>query len=433
MQKLTKDNSFKIREIGYFSFFAAIFFLPTAPPISIVLLLIASFSTCLKRKINFFQDKWNYPFFAAGFFMIISCIFNSIFSKHNLLIEYKRDLSWLGLSNWLPFFYFFSPFSTYLESKRLRKLSAKILICGTMPVLFSCINQYWFKIYGPFETLNGLIVWFQRPMETIGITGLFSNPNYLATWLLAIWPLCIASIIESSKKFIKLFICLLITSLLIYFLFLTYSRNSFLGMLISLPFLFGIKKLLLLIFLLILIFTPLYFLNNFFGILDLNFIFSSLEIQNLIYKFSNVKSRIFLGISRIQIWSEALKIIARYPILGIGVGAFTTFFLMSSSIEITHPHNLFFDVAINYGLPAAILIFINFIIILIKSYKKIINSQDSNNIYDLSWFTSCLLIFILQISDITYFDVKISTLFWILFSGLKAYIENPKEYIKENF
>ena len=425
MPIITKDNSFKIKKIGYFSFFSGLLLLPTASSISIILFFIASTSACFTRKIKFFQDKWNFPFFAAGILMIISATVNTIFLKENILFGYRKDLSWLGLTNWLPFFWCFSPLSTYLENKKLRVTFAKVLICGTIPVLASCIAQYWFEIYGPFKILNGFVTWFQRPIEPMGgVTGLFNNPNYLASWLIAIWPFCVACIFESSRKFYKLFLCLIISFLVLYFLFITYSRNAFLGFFISLPILFGIKKILIFSILLILFCISINVLNNYFEVFELNNILKNSALENLFYKFSNLKIRAALGITRIQIWLESIKIILSRPILGLGVGAFAI--ILGDSIKINHTHNLFLQISINYGIPAAILIFSNLINILYTSVKKLTAKSRSNEIFDLALITSCLLIFIFQFSDITYFDAKISILFWILFAGLKSYILNSE-------
>ena len=71
----------------------------------------------------------------------------------------------MGIFNWIPLFISFWGFQAYLQNKSQRELFAKYLIAGSIPVLISCILQYWFNIYGPFETLNGLIVWFQKPIN----------------------------------------------------------------------------------------------------------------------------------------------------------------------------------------------------------------------------------------------------------------------------
>ena len=75
------------------------------------------------------------------------------------------------------------------------------MLAGTLPVIITGIGQSFFNWYGPIETLNGLIVWYQRPIEGItGMTGLFNNPNYTGLWLNLILPFCLAETINSRSN-----------------------------------------------------------------------------------------------------------------------------------------------------------------------------------------------------------------------------------------
>ena len=64
------------------------------------------------------------------------------------------------------------------------------------------ILQKFFNIYGPFETLFGSIVWFQKPLFTnnLGVSGLFSNANYTGSWLILILPFSFLLVNYSKKK-----------------------------------------------------------------------------------------------------------------------------------------------------------------------------------------------------------------------------------------
>ena len=107
------------------------------------------------------------------------------FLRYEKYIDLGLDpkLSLLGLVNWLPFFLCFWGFQKYLNSSKKRLITSKILICGSIPVIFSGILQL-LNINGPFELFNGLIVWFQKPIHGAGgYSGLFSNPNYAGAWL----------------------------------------------------------------------------------------------------------------------------------------------------------------------------------------------------------------------------------------------------------
>ena len=73
---------------------------------------------------------------------------------------------------------------------------------NNLPLLFSCFLQKSLAIYGPFSTLNGLVIWFQRaPGETtLSTTGLFSNPNYTGFSLSIIIPFLLYNIIQNKDK-----------------------------------------------------------------------------------------------------------------------------------------------------------------------------------------------------------------------------------------
>ena len=78
------------------------------------------------------------------------------------------SLSLVGLANWLPFFW--RGFNTL--TTKTKKKSRTILISGSFPVILTGFGQYFFNWNGPLDLFNGLIVWYQKPIEiTGGLTG----------------------------------------------------------------------------------------------------------------------------------------------------------------------------------------------------------------------------------------------------------------------
>ena len=172
--KLIKE--FNIKNFNFFCFLAGIFFLASAVGISIILLLVSVIVSFLKPD-KFLKDKWNYPLLLSGILMVISTSVH--FQRYEKYIDLGLDpkLSLLGLVNWLPFFLCFWGFQNYLNSPQKRLITSKLLISGSIPVIFSGILQL-FNINGPFELFYGLVVWFQKPINDIGsLAGLFNNPN----------------------------------------------------------------------------------------------------------------------------------------------------------------------------------------------------------------------------------------------------------------
>ena len=95
--------------------------------------------------------------------MIINCLLISIKSGESIN-NLHPSLAWIGLLNWLPFFWIFWSFQTYLKNNLLRIQAARLFIIGSLPVLFSGFTQYFLKWYGPYELFNRLIIWYQRPL-----------------------------------------------------------------------------------------------------------------------------------------------------------------------------------------------------------------------------------------------------------------------------
>ena len=126
------------------------------------------------------------------------------FRDNYLSYDPNSSLSWIGLANWIPFFWCYWGFKPLLNNSEKRKKSSLILLSGTFPVFITGLGQSFFNWDGPFEIFNGLIVWYQRPLEGItGLTGLFNNPNYAGSWLNVIWPFCIAALLDKTKSIIS--------------------------------------------------------------------------------------------------------------------------------------------------------------------------------------------------------------------------------------
>ena len=85
----------------------------------------------------------------------------------------------------------------------------------------------------------------------------------------------------------------------------------------------------------------------------------------------------------------------------------------------SHPHNLFLELAYSYGIPLGLTIFLPIIFILIKSFRKIVLNNNKYDLFDQGWFTAFAISLWMQTNDLTYFDARMSLSFWILLSGLR--------------
>lgn len=417
--------------IGLRIFQLGVLLLAAAPAIAFFLLLISSIFGAFKREINYFNDKSNFPFLIVAFLMLINCVF--ITSNNDN--KYSFDISniWFGLSNWIPFFWCFWGFQPFLKSSKLRIKTAKLLIIGSIPVLLSGFCQYFLKIYGPYNFFNNLIIWYQRPLSNEnGVTGLFNNQNYAGAWLSIILPLCLVFLIKKNKnKLIEIAFFFLNISF-VYMIVLTTSRGAILAIFITI-FLFtkSIKN-------------KFYILISFFSIpLILNLIpIISLKLQSIIYQFlpyELIKKTSLINIPnlnlfpRIEVWIKSIDLIKSNPIIGYGAGTFKSLYKLSNGAygDMQHTHNIFLEIAINHGLLSAFIIIIMMLFLTIFSWKKYsrnlneksFNSNSEFKDFDKAWIISFIIFFLIHMFDITYFDGRISTLAWILLSGMRSYIK----------
>ena len=122
------------------------------------------------------------------------------------------------------------------------------------------------------------------------------------------------------------------------------------------------------------------------------------------------------------------------PLFGWGPGSFPHVFYENAYLEIPlmkyqHTHNLMIELAYNFGIPIAILILSTVFSIVINTFKKINSLDKSLTSYSLNkpLLASFSIFLIAHLTDITYYDGKISILFSVLLASLKNVIDENIE------
>ena len=182
------------------------------------------------KKDSYWKDVWNYPFVAAAVLMFIGCF-----------RAFSGWLAWAGLANWLPFFWSFWAFQPYLLTAEARRRSALWLIAGTVPVVITGFGQMWLGWYGPWQFLNGFVIWFIAPggQPDGRLSGLFDYANITGAWLAIVWPLCLAALLQPFLKWLQRCIMMLFAISIVAALVLTDSRNAWGGLIMAIPFVLG--------------------------------------------------------------------------------------------------------------------------------------------------------------------------------------------------
>lgn len=414
---------------GQTSFLIGISLLPSALPISVFFLLISIIISLTKNIKILFVDKWNLYLLFISFLMIFSS-FYKIFTINNEELVHIIQGSWIDLFNWLPLFLFFYAFQMYLTTSKQRILFCKALIIGSVPVVFSCLTQYFFEWYGPYSTFFGLITWYQKPFENpeSGITGLFNNPNYTSYWLSTILPFSFFLFAKNKSNKYKFFLYLFSSFLILYLLIQTSSRNGLISISLSTLLIFSSKIVISTLILCFSILIILFFSQSLLPF-EMISIVDSVIPSKLINKIFSISEINLNYLHRFDTYKNAILFIFEKPLFGWGASTFAILYYLKSGLSpTTHTHNIFLEVAHNYGLIISLLFTIFIANLIFKSFK-LIKYQKNNKIVNINnfWITSAICSVIFHLNDIPYYDGKINLLFWILLSGLKCIIDEKIE------
>lgn len=409
------QKSFLFFQIG-------VFLILSAPNLGAIFLLIALLGSHFNKN-NPLKNKWLWPFLMSGFFAILSALNSSL---RDLQIDgWDKSLSWIGLGNWLPFFYFIWRAQIFLKTTEMRQKVANMFLAGTVPFIFSSIGQLWLNWHGPLIFLDGLIIWFQRAIDLEsgkGITAMFNNQNYAACWLIIVWPFCINKFLNIKGFGLKRLVYFIYSILLISCIYLTKSRGGLLGITSSSIFL--TNKYFLSI-LLIIVFS--YLLATLSIIpTSIQSFFRNIFSERLLKAFEFSKNINLLNDPRIFIYLNTIPIIMERPLLGWGGATFPIIFnirYLEFPRDPYHPHNLILEMANSYGLIFSLIITTTICLIIFKSFRFIfLKKSNINNIkdrnFERTWWSSFFALFISQMYDLQYFDFRISISFWILLTGL---------------
>ncbi len=409
--------------IGNHIFLIGVFFLPSALSISVILLLVSIVISI--SNINF-TNKENFSTLIIFCFvlLIISTLNNTWINRPIELPEQYIASTWLNLINWLPIIITSWSFRNYLLESKQRILFSKYFLAGSVTVLISCGLQLWFGFdKGPYAILNGLIIWFQYPIEGVGgLTGLFSNQNITGIWL-AITLAFSLGLLRHEKNNFGCFFLIIFNCLIVYFIFLTNSRNAFIGLIVSFAVASGLKK------------SFIFLISSFVFFYFTNFLYLFINKSNLIENkfipfglFEKLNFSYAFLEDRLIIWREAVNLILKRPLSGWGGSTFPYVFPKEKlGLLALHTHNIPLELAYNFGIPISALLIIFILKIGFNSFKKIYteNKNDSINIYNKYWFLGFLIIVITHITDITFLDARINIIFSIIVASLLNIVYKP--------
>ena len=423
---INKFRPYESHPIGWNCFQLGLFLLPSTAFLSGLFFLIALVLGSRNRELSYWKDVWNYPLFCSALLMFIGCF-----------TARSEWLSWLGLVNWLPFFWAFWAFQPYLMNPHSRRFSALVLLTGTVPVLITGFGQIWFDWEGPWEFLGGLITWHVVPDgQPLGrLSGLFDYANIAGAWLAIIWPLSLAALIHSfverRNRFASLFIVLAIAIAIL----LTDSRNAWGALALAIPFLSGTYTWIWLLPLLAFLVTPIVISSAPGFPFSIQEFFRFFVPEAIWERLSDIRFDRAIEATRFNQWKLAVLFIFQRPFLGWGAAAFSIIYTEKTGLWHGHAHNLPLELAVSHGIPASLLIVGMVLTLLYQSLRKGVISKKcrledrlGTIFFDRAWWTAVLIIIFLHSFDIPLFDSRINILGWVLLAGLRCYIKPSTDF-----
>ena len=215
------------------------------------------------------------------------------------------------------------------------------------------------------------------------------------------------------------------------------SRNALLGVIISFLFIFGIKKSIKYCFLFLSGIFIIYLLAPLFSFIN-EFNFENIIQIGAIKKILNYN--VGVNYPRLLIWKSTLSFIFQKPIFGWGAGTYPNVFnnlghviIPYKSIKANHSHNIFLELSYNFGIPLSLIISYTFLSIYKKAFNNIkkLQIELNHNYIDKAWLVSLTIMFVSFLSDLTFYDGKISIISAALLAGLKN-ISNENYLISKN-
>jgi O-antigen ligase len=331
---------------------------------------------------------------------------------------YSGWLAWVGLANWLPFFWAFWGFQPYLSTPAARLRAGLMLVAGTVPVILTGLGQLWWGWQGPFQALGGMVIWHLRAGGNPPgrLAGLFDYANIAGSWLVMVWPLLLAALLQPGLVRWRRAVVLLLAVSLVTAVFLTDSRNAWGALVLALPMVCGPRSwrwLLpgLAVLLLLVAAASVAWVPELLQAPARSLVPEAIWGRLSDLHFAGQRP---LAITRLAQWQVALTLVAERPWLGWGAAAFSLIYPLRTGHWHGHPHNLPIDLAVSHGAPVALLLVGLVLGLLLLSLRP---ALLRGRLADRAWWTSLFVLATLHATDMPFYDSRINVAGWVLLAG----------------
>lgn len=427
LERLDAQRPDRADPLGWRCFQLGVFVLPASALFAGLLLLVALIQGS-RRRSPWWHDRVNLLFAVIAGLMVLGAAAATLRSAD--LPSYSPSLAWLGLFNWLPFFWAFWGFQPYLADGAARRRVALALVAGTVPVLVTGLGQLLLGWHGPWQILGGAVIWHLREGGNPEgrLSGLFDYANITAAWLSLSWPLLLAAWLACWQRWRarqtgsgwRLLVVLGLVVAQLVSMVLTDSRNAWGVLLMAVPLVAGPASWVWLLPLLGLALLPV-LLASLPGVPALlQEPARALVPQSIWGRLNdfNHHSQRKLASLRITQWNVASGLIAERPWLGWGAAAFSVIYPLRTGRWHGHTHNIAIDLAFSYGVPAAALLVALVLWLHIRGVRQ---GMLKGPVFDRAWWTAAFMLAALHATDIPMYDSRVNIAGWILLAGLRCW------------
>ncbi|MEA5616923.1 O-antigen ligase family protein [Cronbergia sp. UHCC 0137] len=386
---------------------------PVSPAVGGVLIIFASLLTWGKQYRTISRRPLHRGFALLSLLMVISTGFAS-----------HRVEAFLGLFNFLPYFFFFAGLTALIQTAAQLRQIAWIMVFGSVPVVITGVGQLFFGWHFELNLLWVVLDWAIAPGgEPPGrMAAMFMHANTLAAYLASIFILGLGLWLENYQKIKNPLNIFLTVTVLANFtaLILTNSRNGWaIAMIACLGFALyqgwrllvgGVVSMVSITFLAA--FAP-----GAIAVFFRRFVPYSIwaRLNDDMYPDRPV------ALMRKTQWQFAWDLTKKHPWTGWGLRSFNGLYKAQMQTDLGHPHNLFLMISAETGFPTILLFCSLLTWILIKASQLLWQSkllEPENKLIFFSYLLAFLGWILFNTVDVTIFDLRLCILFWVFLAAL---------------
>ncbi|OBQ11930.1 MAG: polymerase [Anabaena sp. LE011-02] len=353
---------------------------------------------------------------------------------------YHKLDAFLGLFNFIPFFFFFTGLTSLMQTPNQLRQISWIMVFGSVPVLIIGFGQLFLGWNFRFQVLWIVFDWIVAPEKSLSgrMASNFMHPNTLAAYLVTIFILGLGLLLENYHKLKqknRLIIFLTITVFANFIaLILTNSRNGW-GITIFACLVYALYQGWRLIVAAVVSITSCFFLAAFAPSPIAQFF--RLFVPYGIW--ARLNDDMFpdrpLELMRKTQWEFAWNLTQQHPLTGSGLRSFSGLYKTQMRIDVNHPHNLFLMLSAETGLITTLLFCGLLAWILIAASQILFNNKNKipdffkksgisasiepeNRLIFFSYLITFIGWILFNTVDVTTFDIRLNTLSWVFVAAL---------------